>query len=344
MRRSAGEEFTFFAGSHPLATVDFGEEIRYGLTGLSPDRAYVLGLTWWDADQQGRLQELRIDGELALPATPPLAWHADQATWSRVHLPVPASALEDGKLDLSITRTAGPNAVVNRVWLLEREAKVPATKRILIVTGDDFRGHRWRETGPEFAAILRSDPRLEVTISETPSILSSPLLGHYDAVMIHFKNYAKRLPTSQALWDNLDRYVRDGGGLVVAHFGCGALQEWDGFVKLGGRVWNPKFRGHDPYGEFSVHIINDKHPATRNMEDFTTRDELYTCLDGDTPIEILADATSIKDQKNYPMAFTVRDAGKGRVFHCPLGHDTGALAADGTRRLYRQGVAWAAGL
>ena len=344
VRRLAGREHAFFGASHPLTSVDFGDEIRYEFTGLDPRGDYVLGLSWWDADRNGRLQELRIDGELALPATPPLAWHADKPTWSRLHLPVPTAASEDGKLGLTITKASGVNAVVSQLWLLQREAKAPATRRVLVVTGDDYPGHRWRETGPELASILRAEPRLEVTISESPSVLASPLLGHYDAVLIHFKNYAKRLPTDKGLWNRIDRFVRDGGGLVVAHFGCGALQEWDGFVKLGGRIWNPKLRGHDPYGEFLVRILNDSHPATRGMNDFTTRDELYTCLDGDPSIEILAAATSKVDKKNYPMAFTVRDVDKGRVFHCPLGHDMGAFEAKGTRQLYRQGAAWAAGL
>ena len=138
--------------------------------------------------------------------------------------------------------------------------------------------------------------------------------------------------------------MRNGGGLVIAHFGCGAMQEWNGFVKLGGRVWDPKLRGHDPYGEFLVRILNAGHPATAGLKDFTTTDELYTCLHGDTPIDILADATSKVDQKKYPMAFVVPGTGKGRVFHCPLGHDTNALQAKGTRQLYQQATAWTTGL
>jgi type 1 glutamine amidotransferase len=44
------------------------------------------------------------------------------------------------------------------------------------------------------------------------------------------------------------------------------------------------------------------------------------------------------------MAFTVRDSGKGRVFHCPLGHNTNALKSKGTRQLYQQATAWTTGL
>ena len=43
------------------------------------------------------------------------------------------------------------------------------------------------------------------------------------------------------------------------------------------------------------------------------------------------------------MAF-VLNVGKGRVFHCPLGHDVKAFVAPAVRELFRRGTAWAAGL
>jgi type 1 glutamine amidotransferase len=237
---------------------------------------------------------------------------------------------------------AGPNAVISELWLLRRDAEAPAKKRILILTGDDFQAHHWRTTGTEFATILRADPRLEVTISESPYLLDSPVLSSYDAVFLHFKNYAERLPSRESLWKNLEAYIRGGGGLVIAHFGCGALQEWNGFVDVAGRVWDPKKRGHDSYGELVVRILQNTHPVTKGLEDFKTRDELYTCLAGDAKIEILADAASKADQSVHPMAF-VLTPGKGRVFNSPLGHDLGALESNGTRALYLQGTLWAAG-
>jgi type 1 glutamine amidotransferase len=79
------------------------------------------------------------------------------------------------------------------------------------------------------------------------------------------------------------------------------------------------------------------------MTDFDTQDELYTCLVGDYPIEVLAQAKSKGDGKYYPMAF-VSQYGKGRTFHCVLGHDAIALNVPGVQELYRRGCAWAAGL
>jgi len=132
------------------------------------------------------------------------------------------------------------------------------------------------------------------------------------------------------------------------HFACGAFIDWStktvasDFGVIAGRVWNPKLRGHDPRGPFRVRIRDAAHPITKGLSDFDTEDELYTCLDGTAPIQVLASATSKVDQKEYPMAF-VLTPGKGRTFHCVLGHDVKALNG-AVGALYRHGTAWAAGL
>ena len=78
------------------------------------------------------------------------------------------------------------------------------------------------------------------------------------------------------------------------------------------------------------------------MRDFQADDELYTCLVGDRPVEILATAHSKITDKDHPMAFVFK-YGKGRVFHTPLGHDTRAIEMPGVAELLRRGCLWAAG-
>jgi type 1 glutamine amidotransferase len=216
-------------------------------------------------------------------------------------------------------------------------------KRVLIVTGEDYKGHHWQATAPLLKILIRKDRRLAVDVIEDLSFLRTPRLHEYDVVVAHFKNYDPEIP-GRAGHDNLAKFVEQGGGLVVVHFACGAFQEFrDDFVKLVGRVWNPEFRGHDRYGEFAVEPTAADHPITHGLGAFKTTDELYTCLDGDTPITVLARARSVVDKKYYPMAF-VLDYGKGRVFHTPLGHDVAALGNASTAELLRRGTAWASGL
>ena len=342
IRRTAGQGYRLGGGTSPLHTIDYGKEVSYEISGLDAKSDYVLGFSAWDADLGNRRQSFTVNGMVLLPEFIPLAYHADKPTCTRIHLPLPRSITAAGKVVVTTACLAGPNAVISELWLLRRTATTPA-KRVVILTGDDFPGHLWRETGPEYAKLLRADPRLEVTISESPALLESAVLASYDAVFIDFKNYTNRIPTAAPLWKNFEQYIQNGGGLVISHFGCGALQEWNGYVKISGRVWDPHKRGHDPYGEFLVRILQSGHPVTKGVPDFTTTDELYTCFAGDTKIDVLAEATSKVDQTTQPMAF-VLTPGKGRVFNSPLGHNLAALNAQGVRDLYLNATRWAAGL
>ncbi|NOX57208.1 MAG: ThuA domain-containing protein, partial [Planctomycetes bacterium] len=78
---------------------------------------------------------------------------------------------------------------------------------------------------------------------------------------------------------------------------------------------------HDPFRRFIVRIVNHDHPVTQGLKDFETTDELYICLEGDRPVDLLATARSVKTGKDHPMAFALM-YGQGRVFHTPLGLPT----------------------
>jgi type 1 glutamine amidotransferase len=220
--------------------------------------------------------------------------------------------------------------------------------RILLVTGDDYPGHHWKETTPVLKAALEKDKRLSVFVVEDPAFLESSAIERYDLILLHFKNWKTNGPGEKAR-ENLRRFVENGKGLALVHFACGAWQgEWPEFSNLAGRVWlgenyGKDRRPHDPYGPFRVEIVQPEHQIVRGMEDFDTQDELYTCLIGDHPIQVLAQARSKVDHKYYPMAF-ISNYGKGRTFHCVLGHDVKALSTPAVQELYRRGCAWAAGL
>lgn len=328
--------------AHAVADTD---QVEVTVTGLRDDAAYVLGFTWWDADSAGRMQSVKFARgaawETVLPAVHAVAYFADAPTYARIQLPVPEEYREGGTLRAAFAREAGPSAVVNEIWLLEQRGEV-ARKRFVIVTGDDWPGHRWRETAPVYAALLRESPGVEVSICESPAILGSPMMAHYDAALIHFKNYDKRLPLGPDIWNGLARYIDGGGGIVIAHYGCGAFEQWEDYVRYAGRIWEVDTRQHDPYGAFTVRVADPDHPVTRGLDDFETEDELYTCLKGDTPIRVLCEATSKVDQADYPMAFVVERAG-ARILHCTLGHDVNSLHQPGARELYRRALLWAAG-
>jgi len=219
---------------------------------------------------------------------------------------------------------------------------------ILLVTGLDYPGHVWRQTAPVLAEALRKDLRLDVRVVEDPAFLDSAAITQYDLILLHFQNWQQPGPGERAR-ENLRQFVDGGKGVALVHFACGAWHnEWPEFANIAGRVWfglnpGPGKRQHDPHGPFRVELARTDNPIVRGMDDFDTQDELYTCLEGDHPIEVVAQAKSKVDGQYYPMAF-ISHYGKGRTFHCVLGHDAKALSVPGVQELYRRGCAWAAGL
>ncbi len=235
-------------------------------------------------------------------------------------------------------------------WCCGRAAEnAPKNKaRVLLVTGIDYPGHLWPQTAPVLADALRKDPRLEMRTVEDPAFLDSSAIQKYDVVILHFQTWEQPGPGERAR-ENLRQFVAGGKGLVLVHFACGAWHnEWPEFEKIAGRVWfgqdpGPGKRQHDPYGPFRVEFPEPANPIVQGMTPFDTQDELYTCLTGSHPIEVVAQAKSKVDGQYYPMAF-ISKYGEGRTFHSVLGHDVKALSTPGVQELYRRGCAWAAGL
>lgn len=216
--------------------------------------------------------------------------------------------------------------------------------RILVLTGNEYPGHKWRETAPLIARFLTTDRRLATEVNENPQFLASPQLDKYQAIVLNYLNWKCPDPGEPAR-TNLKKFVEGGKGLVIVHNACAAFGDWPEFKQIAGRAWNPKrLRGHDPYGTFRVRPTAVDHPITKGLKPFETTDELYTCLlTSGPPVETLATATSVVDHKEYPMAL-VHQYGKGRVFLCVLGHDVKSLSVAAVQDLYRRGTAWAAGL
>jgi type 1 glutamine amidotransferase len=88
-------------------------------------------------------------------------------------------------------------------------------------------------------------------------------------------------------------------------------------------------------------MVNKTHPATRGLSDFETDDELYAKLQGEAPIEVLAEADSEWSKRTEPLAFTL-SYGQGRVFHETFGHDKKAILNPSVQKLMVQGCEWAA--
>lgn len=203
----------------------------------------------------------------------------------------------------------------------------------------DIPAHDWMKSTEALKEELAKDSRMKVEVLKDAYKLDSIELAQYNVVFLNFNNWEKPDLNKKAE-ENLKQYVAKGGGLVVMHFASGAFGNWSEFPKLAGKVWDRK-NTHDPRGPFQVEMVDTLHPITKGLESFETDDELYICLTGNQPVELLAKARSKITKQYHPMAF-VLTYDKGRVFHTTLGHDARAIHIANTAELIRRGVAWAA--
>ncbi len=71
---------------------------------------------------------------------------------------------------------------------VESQSETP-NKKVLIVTGVDYPGHKWKLTTPVLVKAIAADKRLDVTITEEPGDLASDKLGDYDVIVLHFMDW-----------------------------------------------------------------------------------------------------------------------------------------------------------
>ena len=86
---------------------------------------------------------------------------------------------------------------------------------------------------------LFEDKRLEVRIVEDPEFLATPVINDYDVIFLHFKNY-QPFRREKRRGANLANFVKQGKGLVLLHYACGAFDGWPEFIDLAGKVYDKR--------------------------------------------------------------------------------------------------------
>ncbi len=245
--------------------------------------------------------------------------------------------------------------------------------KLLIVDGQN--NHQWQKTTPILKAFLEHTDRFTVDVATSPPKKSQPdawksfrpQFSKYDVVL---SNYNGDL-WPEDVQKSLEKYVADGGGLVIVHAANNAFPQWSEWNKMIGLGWrNAKYgprvtvdddgdtvrtaagegpgAGHGPQHEFSI-VIRDRGHAVMDgipAEWMHAKDELYHGQRGPAQnMHILATAYSDPAQRgtdaHEPMVWWI-PYGKGRVFTTVMGHADYSMHCVGFQTITARGAEWAA--
>ncbi len=139
---------------------------------------------------------------------------------------------------------------------------------------------------------------------------------------------------------NLLLFVSSGRGFIGLHGSTASFKSHPKYYEmLGGR-----FLKHKNLKDFDIEIVDDNHPITKDLKNFSFKDEPYRHdfpigIGGD--IHILAEAHYHDKENNRPEPIIwVKKFGEGRVFYCALGHRTISLKNDIFQAIIKKAVRW----
>jgi hypothetical protein len=236
--------------------------------------------------------------------------------------------------------------------------------------------HAWKSITPVLRHELEETGLFQVVVVTAPSSSDSsgalsgfkPDFSKYRAIVFNYD--APDWPAG--LKESFDRYMKNGGGLVIVHAADNAFPDWKEYnemIGVGG--WRGRTETAGPYWfyndgtlapdsspgpagshgarlPFQLTTRESEHPIMKGLPKVWMHqgDELYALLRGPGKnMTVLATAPS--DPSNHgtgrdePILIAL-NYGKGRIFHTTMGHDVSALSCVGFIATFQRGTEWAA--
>jgi type 1 glutamine amidotransferase len=255
---------------------------------------------------------------------------------------------------------------------------------VLIIDGQN--NHNWKGTTPPIKAMLEKTGRFTVDVltslpkpdpkKATDDEKKAAAEGwarfrhDFSKYQVVFSNYNGE-PWPEEVNKAFEKYMENGGGLVVFHAANNAFTKWEAWAKRVALLWQGPATGdrlyvddagkvvrqkkgegpgagHGPQWAYTLQVRDKDHPITKGLPEkwVHAQDELYQAMRGPAEnVHILVTAWADPAQKgtggHEPMAFTVT-CGKGRVFVNLLGHDATSVTHPGCAALMVRGTEWAA--
>jgi len=194
-------------------------------------------------------------------------------------------------------------------------------------------GHQAKNHNSEkFAEIISQDffkNGINISYTTDPNDLNQENLAKYDGLMI-YANHDQITPTQEkALLD----FVKSGKGFIPVHCASWCFQNSPAYIDMVGG----QFKTHGT-GEFTSTITDKKHPAMKEVTDFTTWDETYVHDKLAKDIHVLTERVEGDHHEPYTW---VKKYGKGNVFYTAYGHDERTWRNPNFLKLLQNGVLWA---
>lgn len=224
--------------------------------------------------------------------------------------------------------------------------------KIEVLIVDGFSNHDWKQTTLVVKKILEESELFQVSISTSPSVPEdenwltwNPKFKDFDVVLLNCNNINnKDIKWPKKVQENLEKYVKSGGGLYIHHSANNAFSDWPEYNLMIGLGWRKPEEGvalqvadngsviripvgegkstyHGPRNDEVITILN-QHPINKNFpKAWLTPDmELYKFARGPAKnLTVLSYAKDDETNINWPTEWTVA-YGKGRVYNSSMGH------------------------
>jgi type 1 glutamine amidotransferase len=251
----------------------------------------------------------------------------------------------------------------------------PAAEKLRLLIIDGQNNHNWKATTPVLQDFLTRSGRFEVSVATTPPAKSPteawadfrPQFSEFQVVLSNYNGELWPEPVQR----DFEKYVRDGGGLVIVHAANNAFPQWPEFNAMIGLGWRGATfgdrltvndagetvrtekgqgpgAGHGPQHEFTIRIRDAAHPVVKGMpaEWLHAKDELYHGQRGPAQnLHLIATAFSDASKggtgAHEPMIWWI-PFGKGRVFTTVMGHADYSMKCVGFQSVVARGSEWAA--